>query len=57
MYEHFAYIYVTRTVCMQCLWRPEEGVGSPGTGITDGCWPPVGVGNWTQVLQKCTRNH
>lgn len=50
MYEHFAYIYVTRTVCMQCLWRPEEGVGSPGTGITDGCWPPVGVGNWTQVL-------
>ena len=24
------------------LRRPEEGVGSPGTGITDGCEPPCG---------------
>lgn len=26
--------------CMQCLWRPQEGVGSPGTEGTDGCELP-----------------
>ena len=20
-----------------CQWRPEEGIGSPGTGVLDGC--------------------
>ena len=40
------------TTCMQCLWRPEEGSRFPGTGITSGCEPPCGCGNWTQVLWK-----
>jgi E3 ubiquitin-protein ligase NEDD4 len=25
-----------------CLWRPEEGVGSPGIGVTDSCELPCG---------------
>lgn len=25
-----------------CLRRPEEGVGSPRTGVIDGCEPPNG---------------
>ena len=29
-------------VCAWCLWRPEEGIRSPGTGVTDGCEPPYG---------------
>jgi hypothetical protein len=27
-------------VCSWCLRRPEEGVRSPGTRVTDGCEPP-----------------
>ena len=26
-------------------WRPEKGVGSPGTGVTDGCEHYVSAGN------------
>lgn len=26
-------------VCMQCPWKPEKDVGSPGTGVTDN-WEP-----------------
>ncbi|CAO2630728.1 hypothetical protein LEMLEM_LOCUS20997, partial [Lemmus lemmus] len=26
--------------CVQCPRRPEEGIRSPGTGVTDGCDPP-----------------
>jgi hypothetical protein len=34
------------TVGMQYLRRPEEGVGSPGNGITGSCEvPDVGAGN------------
>lgn len=28
------------TTSMQCSWRPEAGVGSPGAGVTGGCKPP-----------------
>lgn len=28
--------------CMQCLWRPKEGVRSPQTGGKNGCQPPCG---------------
>lgn len=28
--------------CTQYLWRPEEGISSPGTGIKDGCQRPLG---------------
>jgi len=37
-----------------CPQRPEEGIRSPGAGVTGG-WEPsdVDAGNWTQVpLQK-----
>ena len=27
-------------VCAWCLWRSEEGIGSPETGVTDDCEPP-----------------
>jgi hypothetical protein len=30
--------------------KPEEDSGSPGTGVTDGCEPPCGCWNQTQVL-------
>ena len=29
-------------VCAWCLWWPEEGIGSPGTGVTDSCELPCG---------------
>ena len=25
-----------------CFWKPEEGIGSPGAGVTNGCEPPCG---------------
>ena len=28
------------TMCMQCPQRQEEGIGSPGTGVGDGCRLP-----------------
>lgn len=43
-----------------CLGRPEEDIGSPGTGVTGGCEPPdLGTGNPTKVLweKKKTLNH
>lgn len=29
----------------RCLWRPEDSVGSPGTGDTDGNESPCNAGN------------
>nr|BAB25363.1 unnamed protein product [Mus musculus] len=29
-------------VCFWCLWRPEKGIGCPGTGNADGCEAPYG---------------
>jgi hypothetical protein len=28
-------------ICTWCLWRSEEGAGSPGTGVSDGCELPI----------------
>lgn len=28
--------------CMQYLWRPQEGIKYPGTGVTVGCESPTG---------------
>jgi hypothetical protein len=28
------------SVC--CFWRTEEGIGTPWTGVADGCEPPHG---------------
>jgi hypothetical protein len=50
--------------CVQCLWRPEEGVRSPRTGVAGGCEPPCGCwesnrdplweqqGLWAEVLLR-----
>lgn len=42
--------YVCFTACMSVYyvyatvpWRPKEGVGSPGTGMTDGHEPVLGI--------------
>lgn len=30
-------------LCAWCMWRPEEGIGAPGTGVTGAaCKPPCG---------------
>jgi hypothetical protein len=36
---------------VQCLWRPEEGIGSPGTVVTDGC--ELFRGCWELKLVLC----
>jgi hypothetical protein len=37
----FSCLYVCMyCTCGWCLERPEEEIGSPGTGVTDGCEPP-----------------
>ena len=41
MYEYLACVYLSTTY-MQCPQRPEEGVRSPGTEVTDGFEPPHG---------------
>jgi hypothetical protein len=33
------YVYMHH-MCACCLWRPEEGIGSSGTGVADGCELP-----------------
>lgn len=40
------------TVCMMSPWRPEEGVGSPGTRVRESCELCVGSGNWILDLLK-----
>ena len=39
VYEYYEYVpfMAVHHVHAQCLWRPEEDVTSPGTGITGGC--------------------
>jgi hypothetical protein len=38
-------MYVCVCVTCMCTWRPrrsDEGIGSPGTGVTNGCEPSCG---------------
>lgn len=49
---NFVCLFVCMCLCMDmphmymCPWRPEEWIGFPRTGVTDGCEPPiVGTGN------------
>lgn len=35
------------TVCVQCLWRPEEGIGYCGTGLNDSCELTGGCEPWS----------
>ena len=40
------------TMCMQCLWRPEEGTRFPGAEVLRGCeLPDMGARIQIQVLQ------
>lgn len=34
-------------LCARCLRKPERGVGSPATGVTDGCELHMNAGNQT----------
>lgn len=43
-------MYMAVPMCAWCLWRPEEGIKSPGTELTDGCEPHMGAGSQTLVL-------
>lgn len=36
-------------------WRPEEGVRSTGTVVTDSCKPQCGTGNKTQVSVRAEK--
>jgi hypothetical protein len=38
-YRYFVYMMAV-TMCMQCLGRPEEGVGAPRTGASGDCESP-----------------
>jgi hypothetical protein len=42
VYECLACMYIKYTICMQCLQRPEEGVGSLGT-VVRGSFEPTCV--------------
>ena len=50
-FKKFTYMGVLPTsvsTSMQCLWRPDEGSRSSGTGVTDPCEPPCGCWGPTQ---------
>lgn len=38
-------MYVFCTACVQCPQKPEDGVGSPRTGVTASCDLLVGAGD------------
>lgn len=40
VYEWFCLRVAMCTICMQCPWRPEEGLGIPGTGVAVGYGQP-----------------
>lgn len=50
----FECMHVCTPLCAWCPLRPEEGMGSLGTGVTDSCeLSAAAAGNGTQVL--CSR--
>ncbi|KAL6090286.1 hypothetical protein STEG23_029474 [Scotinomys teguina] len=51
----FACMYVCSLCLSLVLRRPEESIGSPGTGIIDSCELFVHAGTSTQVLQKSSQ--
>lgn len=45
------YVWLCAHKCMCWLWKPREGTGSTGVGVTDRYEPPdTDAGNWTHVL-------
>lgn len=42
MYEHFCLYDGLNTACMHYLWRLEEGIRFPGTGVIESWQPPCG---------------
>jgi hypothetical protein len=47
-------ICVHHTHALYLKWS-EEGIRSPGTGVTGGCEPLCGVGNQVQVYSKSNK--
>lgn len=54
VYECFANICICVPHACLVPVRFRKGCSVPGTGVMDGCEPPLGIGNWTQVLCKPT---
>lgn len=54
VFIHFYCMQMCMSVhpCLQCLWRPEEGNGVPGTEMQVFVRQPVGTGNWTPSYTK-----
>lgn len=50
------FMYMCLHVCVymscRCLWRLEEGIGSPEAGLKEGEIPNVGAGDRTPVFCK-----
>jgi hypothetical protein len=41
MYICFTCVYVSvHHICALCPWMPEDSIGSPETGVTEGCESP-----------------
>lgn len=51
-------LFVCVCVCSHaCYWRPEEGINSPGTGVTKVVSPQVDAGIQSQVFCKSRRGN
>lgn len=52
-------LVLTGTLCVQCWWRSEEGVVSPGTVVRDAWEPPCGCWEWNPALlpEQQVSNH
>lgn len=46
--SYFIFVYVYLCECMTYVWRPGEGVGCPGCGVTEGC-KLQGMGDRNQI--------
>lgn len=51
MYVHY--------VCFWCHIGQKRGIESPGTGVTDGCKPPLilGIEPWSSIRATSAPNH
>lgn len=59
IYHFISCIVVCLYVSMGSMWaqwpqRPEEGMGTPWTGVGQ-LWWPCGCGNWIPVLRECCK--
>lgn len=49
VYKIYFILCTCACVCALCAWRPKQGIGSPGAGLTNEP-PDVGIKNWAQGL-------